>query len=183
VSTSFYKQTTPTHPSKKIADDHGPNIPSLSGTVGPFLRAWDEWAGHQPDESNRMLARAPKSPLSTHECRKNAPATHADWWIYKHTPFISFVSSKSSLKTFLGRRCGDWHKNITVINPNVRVARGIQVIKMESEMKYYGVNDPYENRYVYYKDEWICLWEVAPDEVVGCWKWEDLEKDRNWYRM
>lgn len=150
---------------------------------GPLLRAWnwDEWGCDQLDESKQMTARASGATLSTYESRKSALSKHADWWIYKDTPFISFVSSASSLETFLTRRFNDHAKKITVINPNVRIARGVPVINMEAEMKYYGVQDPYGNGYIYYKDEFLCLWEVSPDEIVGCWKWRDLDRDRDWY--
>lgn len=72
-------------------------------------------------------------------------------------------------------------KTLTVVNPNVRLARGLPVIKMETEMRYYGVEDPYENDYTEYKGEYLCLWEVTPDEVVGHWDWEDLVDDPDWF--
>ncbi|KAJ5455615.1 uncharacterized protein N7458_003879 [Penicillium daleae] len=66
---------------------------------GPLLRISTESKASQPDESNRMVARASRSPLSTREGR----------------------------------------------------------------------------------GEYLCLWEVTPDEVVGHWDWEDLVDDPDWF--
>ena len=47
------------------------------------------------------------------------------------------------------------------------------------EMDWYGIKNPY--REDFYSDHYLCLWEVTPDEVVGTWSWEELQKDRGWY--
>ncbi|CAG8428025.1 unnamed protein product [Penicillium salamii] len=52
---------------------------------------------------------------------------------------------------------------------------------MESELRYYEVEDPYRKGYSYYKDQYLCLWEVTPDEVVGHWDWDDLIENVGWY--
>ena len=33
----------------------------------------------------------------------------------------------------------------------------------------------------YYKNHYICLWEVTEEEVIGKWKWDDLLKTDRWY--
>ncbi|CAI7677821.1 unnamed protein product [Penicillium manginii] len=68
-----------------------------------------------------------------------------------------------------------------LINPNVRIAKGLPMIKMESELRHYEVQDPYGKDYAYYKDEYLCLWEVTPDEIVKRWDWDDLVENENWY--
>ncbi|CAI7673166.1 unnamed protein product [Penicillium viridicatum] len=52
---------------------------------------------------------------------------------------------------------------------------------MESELKYYKVQDPYRRAYSYYKDEYLCLWEVTPIEVVAHWDWDVLVENEHWY--
>ncbi|KAF7717832.1 Uncharacterized protein PECH_000078 [Penicillium ucsense] len=52
---------------------------------------------------------------------------------------------------------------------------------MESELKYYKVQDPCRGAYSYYKDEYLCLWEVTPDEVVAHWDWDVLIENDHWY--
>lgn len=48
-------------------------------------------------------------------------------------------------------------------------------------MEYYDVADPYNKTNEYYKDHYICLWEVTDKEIVGHWQWEDLVENENWY--
>jgi hypothetical protein len=55
------------------------------------------------------------------------------------------------------------------------------MVEMESELKYYEVQDPYRRAYSYYKDEYLCLWEVTPIEVVGRWDWDVLVENDHWY--
>lgn len=40
------------------------------------------------------------------------------------------------------------------------------ILDMNIEMRYYGIADPYNEFNRYYKDHYICLWEVAETEVV-----------------
>ncbi|CAG8079552.1 unnamed protein product [Penicillium salamii] len=55
------------------------------------------------------------------------------------------------------------------------------MLEMESELRYYEVQDPYGREYSYYKDEYLWLWEVTPDEVIGHWHWDDLIEKVRWY--
>lgn len=71
-------------------------------------------------------------------------------------------------------------QTLTVINPNVRVTNRLPILDMAAEMSYYGVHNPYGKSY-YYKNHYLCLWEVAEAEVIGSWAWDDLQKNANWY--
>ncbi|KAJ5120831.1 uncharacterized protein N7515_010219 [Penicillium bovifimosum] len=55
------------------------------------------------------------------------------------------------------------------------------MVEMESELKHYEVQDPYGRACSYYKDEYLCLWEVTPDEVVAHWDWDVLVENDHWY--
>ncbi|KAJ6014676.1 hypothetical protein N7540_009267 [Penicillium herquei] len=33
----------------------------------------------------------------------------------------------------------------------------------------------------YYRNHWLCLWEVTKEEIVATWPWEDLWKYYDWY--
>ncbi|CAI7580335.1 unnamed protein product [Penicillium glandicola] len=129
----------------------------------PLLRVWDKHSGSHPDQSDRMLARLPRQQLGSRESRIESLATHADYQVWEPTPFISFTAT------------------LTVINPNVRIANGLPMLEMESELRYYEVQDPYARAYSYYKDEYLCLWEVTPVEVVAHWNWDDLIENVHWY--
>ncbi|EGE83154.2 hypothetical protein BDDG_06098 [Blastomyces dermatitidis ATCC 18188] len=52
---------------------------------------------------------------------------------------------------------------------------------MDAEMRYYGVPDSYQQSYQYYKDEYLCLWEVTVHEIVGHWQWDELDETSSWY--
>ncbi|KAK3614990.1 hypothetical protein LTR56_026879 [Elasticomyces elasticus] len=46
-------------------------------------------------------------------------------------------------------------------------------------MAHYQVKVPY--RKDYWRNHFLCLWEVTPAEVVGIWDWDDLRKSPNLY--
>ena len=49
-------------------------------------------------------------------------------------------------------------------------------------MEHYGIADPYGKLNEYYKDHYVCLWEVTKREIVGHWQWNDLIAHKNWYQ-
>lgn len=51
---------------------------------------------------------------------------------------------------------------------------------MVAEMDYYKVLDPYKEKYAYYEDEYLCLWQVDAAEIVGHWDWNELCKNPRW---
>lgn len=61
------------------------------------------------------------------------------------------------------------------------MARGLPILEMESETRYYDVQGPYGKAFSYYKDEYLCLWEVTPDEVVVQRDWNVLTENHHWY--
>ena len=72
-------------------------------------------------------------------------------------------------------------QTLTVIDPEVRIRSGLPILDISSEMQYYGIEDPYGKSNLYYKDHFVCLWQVTAEEVVGSWEWDDLRTDLNWY--
>ncbi|RDH26519.1 hypothetical protein BDQ94DRAFT_164417 [Aspergillus welwitschiae] len=58
------------------------------------------------------------------------------------------------------------NQTIAVLNPNVRIDKGLPVLNMVDEMRYYGVPDPYGRANNYYKNHYICLWELLK---ADCW--------------
>ncbi|KAK4905603.1 hypothetical protein LTR49_025114 [Elasticomyces elasticus] len=46
-------------------------------------------------------------------------------------------------------------------------------------MAHYQVKVPYGKDY--WRNHFLCLWEVTPAEVVGIWDWDDVRKSPNWY--
>lgn len=49
-------------------------------------------------------------------------------------------------------------------------------------MCYYGVRKPYRTFYRDYQDEFLCLWVVGEEEIVGHWKWDKLVEEKGWYQ-
>jgi hypothetical protein len=171
----------PTGPSFEETEHAWANSPEPIYTI-PFLKVWDENSGSRPDDSNRLQARLSQQALGSRQSREEALTTHAEKWEWDPTPFISFNSSVAGLRQFqlLARSWSPFPAWLTVINPNVRIARGLPMIKMDEEMRYYQV-DPDWGDYSLYRDEYLCLWEVTPEEVVGHWEWNELINDANWY--
>ncbi|KIX00241.1 uncharacterized protein Z518_10380 [Rhinocladiella mackenziei CBS 650.93] len=48
-------------------------------------------------------------------------------------------------------------------------------------MRHDGVDDPYNQGYRYYRNHYLCLWEVTEEEIVGHYVWNDFDGDRRWY--
>ncbi|KAL3471584.1 hypothetical protein BJX99DRAFT_263084 [Aspergillus californicus] len=149
----------------------------------PLLRTWDRVSGSQPAENGRMLSRLPRERLDTSSARKTSLATHADHGIWEPTPFISFTQSPQELQKMVGfrQRRKRGSQTITVVNANVRTREGFPILNMDAEMRYYGVPDPYSRSNEYYKNHYICLWEVTEKEAVGNWEWDDLIRTDDWY--
>ncbi|KAH1438995.1 hypothetical protein KXV69_003285 [Aspergillus fumigatus] len=148
----------------------------------PLLRTWDKWSGSQPSQRNIMLSRLPRQRLDSSELRKKFLATHADYKDWTPTPFISFTQLKQDLEeNAVFRAAKRDSQRITVVNPNVRIENGFPILNMGIEMRHYGIPDPYNRSNEYYRDHYICLWEVTEPEVVGHWQWDDLKGNNRWY--
>lgn len=151
----------------------------------PLLRTWDEFSGSQPSETGRMLARSPRERLNTLKARKTFLFIHPNHRRWEPTPFISFTQSPQQLEDIANEReeRRNRFQTITVINPNVRIQKGLPMLNMETEMGHYGVPDPYCQANEYYKDHHICLWEVTEEELVGNWDWCSLVESDRWYEQ
>jgi hypothetical protein len=148
----------------------------------PFLRRWDHYSGSHPDEQGRMQARDSRRRLHTRAVRVETLTWHANYQNWEHdTPFVSFASSQSRLTDFMNSRNWKVESTLTVVNPNVRIARRLPMINMGAEMRHYNVLDPYDRDYAYYDDEYLHLWEVTPEEIVGHWDWDELSQNPEWY--
>ena len=152
----------------------------------PLLRLWDEKSGSQPDESGRMLARAPRQRLCTLESRRESLEIHVDNGKWVDTPYISFSSSPEAIEDLAAyrktkKRGRQW---LTAINPGVHEAKGLPVLDILAEMEHYGIEDPYGDSN-YYENHYICLWEVTPEGIVRKWEWDELMKDneKDWYEQ
>lgn len=161
--------------------EHSSIYKALEGK--PLLRVWDTFSGSIPDARNRMLARLPRGRLATKEARRASLTTHADQSIWEETPYISFTSSpRAAVELVHDRMCYTWRgdQNLVVIDPEYRLKRGLPIIDMGTEMKWYGVENPYTRNF--FSDHYVCLWEVTPPEVVGIWSWDELRRENGWYR-
>ncbi|KAF3484304.1 uncharacterized protein GIQ15_03628 [Arthroderma uncinatum] len=148
----------------------------------PLLRTWDSRSGSQPDAMGRMFSRSPRERLDTATTREKFLAIHADHKRWDPTPFISFTQSPDELQENAKRRAQKrGSQTITALNPNVRAKNGLPILNMDKEMRFYGVPDPYGKSNEYYKNHYVCLWEVAKEEIVGHWEWADLLETDHWY--
>lgn len=149
----------------------------------PLLRVWDCFSGSQPNATNCMISRAPRQRLDTFEFRKNSLTIHVNHKNWTTTPYISFTTSKEAVQLLARDRSERRRRQqtVTVVNPNVRIRKDLPILDISAEMDYYEVQDPYGMSNKYYKDHFLCLWEVLEDEIVGHWGWEDLAANARWY--
>lgn len=154
----------------------------------PLLRIWDMNSGSQPDEEtgNRMLSTSPNQPLDTRKGRIDSLENHLDHSIWEPTTYISFNKSASAIERLARNRInrGWGAQKLIVIDPAVRLKKGLPVLDVAAEMNYYGILDPYNGRGQYHIDHYVCLWAVSEEEVVGRyddWDWEELANTTNWY--
>jgi hypothetical protein len=153
----------------------------------PLLRVWDCNSGSQPNENdgNRMLSRAPRQRLDSAQSRKTSLTKHLNHRNWEQpTPYISFTISPTALADLANSRSRKiWrkHQTLIVIDPNVRIAKGLPVLDVIAEMAHYGIEDPYRRSNQYYVNHYVCLWEVTAEEVVGQWQWDVLVENERWY--
>ncbi|KAI3054685.1 hypothetical protein CBS147353_11408 [Aspergillus niger] len=132
-----------------------------------------------------MLARSPRERLDTFKARKEFLSIHPNYRRWEPTPFISFTQSPQQLQDIANDReeRRNRFQTITVINPNVRIQKGLPMLSIEIEMAHYGVPDPYRRANEYYKNHHICLWEVTEEDFVGNWDWDSLVDFGPWYEQ
>lgn len=163
-------------------DRHPWNTPPSQILGRPLLRTWDAYLGSQPGLTNCMLSRLPRQSLDTSEARKKYLTVHADHKTWTPTPFISFTTSAEAVHQLADIRSAKrGAQTITAVSPNVRVVSGLPILDMDAEMRHYEIPDPYKRSSEYYKDHYLCLWEVTEPEIVGGWEWVDLVQNDHWY--
>ncbi|KAI1316093.1 hypothetical protein F5Y16DRAFT_393242 [Xylariaceae sp. FL0255] len=149
----------------------------------PLLRIRDDYTGSHPEENDCMMSRAPEMRLDDEESRQASLAGHLDYRNWTPSPYISFTTSKDRIETLTRMRA---YRNggaltLTAIDPDTRLRNGLPILDVEAEMAHYGIEDPYGRNNEYYADEYLCLWQVTPAEIVGHWSWDELERVSNWY--
>jgi hypothetical protein len=173
------------NPFIRAEEDYRPWSCKDSSTLNcPLLRIWDYCSGSHPGEDGRMLSRAPRLPLDTREAREESLTVHLDHEIWIPTPYISFTTSAARITELASMRARSGKRGLqtlTVIDPDIRIRRGLPVLDIAAEMEYYSIPDPYYQGNRFYVDQYICLWEVTPEEVVGRWEWHEWANNENWY--
>lgn len=152
----------------------------------PLLRLWDEFSDGKPDQSNNLVSNRPQGHLHSFRARQTALSIQvSDHGAYgtPASPFIAFQGNPSELgfiAAYWNRSATD--KYLTVINPNVRAANRLPTLNLLEEMKYYRASRPSARPSdAWYGEQYLCLWQVGWDEVVGTWMWNYLCDDENWY--
>ena len=165
------EQRHPWSPGNSVPGAINPFSSTMLG-VEPLLRVWDKYSGSQPEDNKTMSSRAAHQPLDTAEARKGSLSIHLDHGRWEATPYISFTRSHTALEALANSRSrrGRDPQTLTVIDPEVRIRSRLPLLDVSYEMQYYGIEDPYENSNLYYKDHFVCLWQVTTEEVVGSWK-------------
>ncbi|KAB8209722.1 hypothetical protein BDV34DRAFT_221230 [Aspergillus parasiticus] len=148
----------------------------------PLLRTWYSHSAVKPTSKNRIYSRDQFKRLDTFEARAISLSLHAHT-NRAPTPFISFTTSTGAARKVAQKRARKrGSQMLTVINPRVRRANGRYLLSTVDEMCYYGVRKPHRTFYQDYQDEYLCLWVVGKEEIVGHWKWDKLVEEKNWYQ-
>ncbi|KFH43230.1 hypothetical protein ACRE_060110 [Hapsidospora chrysogenum ATCC 11550] len=122
--------------------------------------------------------------LSSEEQRRSTLERHLNHKVWTPTPYISFSSSPTAIEDLAKLRTTRHRSGpprLIAINPRVRLRKRLPILRVADEMKYYRLRDPYGKDGAYYKDHYVCLWEIAPDEVIGDWDWDQLKTKGSWY--
>ncbi|KAI9774396.1 MAG: hypothetical protein M1840_004290 [Geoglossum simile] len=165
-----------------LGDDPKPLNPPNCLKGNDILKklTYDEWIAHE--EKNCMISRAPRQRLDTLESRKISLTTHVNHKDWTRTPYISFTSSAAAVQELAGRRSRRrGAQTLTALDPNFRIADGLPILDIAAEMDHYGIPDPYGRSNRYYRDHYLCLWEVTEREIIGHWQWDDLVANKQWY--
>ncbi|PWY65971.1 hypothetical protein BO70DRAFT_433225 [Aspergillus heteromorphus CBS 117.55] len=105
-----------------------------------------------------------------------AEPAHKNMFTWDGNPFIHCTSRPFEVRC----RVRDWsQKTVTVINPNVRRAVQLPTLSLGDELESRSLGRPASN--YEFVGEYLCLWEVTPDEIVGHWRATDLVGLHAWY--
>lgn len=143
------------------------------------LRVWDDYSqGLLDPQSGCILATGEESRLDTKDERRESLKPHAnnrDW--SRRSPFISASTSASSTRERARRRVRNRRDpvRVSLINNMVRVRAGFPFFSAVEEMKYYGVEDPYNRSFLYGQDEILYPYVITSEEIVCTWQWSDIE--------
>ncbi|KAI1387843.1 uncharacterized protein F4822DRAFT_444383 [Hypoxylon trugodes] len=164
---------------------HSWKAPSELPFRGPLLRVWNRNSGSRPEEDGRMIARDQNMCLGSSQSRRESLSIHVDHGNWsKGTPYISFTNSETRIEELIQKWSKKGRKDfmLTAINPNIRIRKGLPILDVTAEMNRYEIEDPYGREGEYYKDEYVCLWQVTTDEIIGHWEWNELKYDLDWYQ-
>lgn len=149
----------------------------------PLLRLWDLNSRSRPDKVTGFIeAENKRCQLLDRQTRRRMLSSHVDNKNWEApTPFISFTTSPEEIARIALAREHRPGQQLTVIDPRPRLTHHLPILNCLDELLYYGIDDPYENGHKYYMKEYLCLWQVNEDEVVGTWSWDELSKNPKWY--
>lgn len=134
-------------------------------------------------ESGRIEAADCTTPLDTEAERRAALKVHVNWKDWSRD--TQFISADPSEKDSLDQARDRLRKKtrgdaddiyLVLINHNARVRAGAPLLNAMDEMQYYGVSDPYDRDFLYYKRHILLPYVVTPDEVAGVWAWAEIQQ-------
>ena len=139
---------------------------------------------------NNIKARDSRARLDTKRSRAIALRIHSNYRYRKPTPFLSFTDRPSRIEYLANMRFERSNEYgytrgsqiLTIINPKIRLEKGLPLLNTKEELQRYNVGDFYNKDYDYNKDEYLCLWGITEDEIVSHYNWEELRKDPRWYQ-
>ncbi|KAL1954759.1 hypothetical protein VTO42DRAFT_759 [Malbranchea cinnamomea] len=170
--------------------------PSQASFNLPLLRLWRSESlsvENMPHFGQSLFAEKPIEYLHERETRVATLNSFVGSNNMAVTSFLGFTTNPSKLQALdvdthgngghskrKRRRAG---RILVVVEPMTRVRNGRPILNVAAEMRHYGIPVPEGKSIEFYEDQYVCLWEVPKQEVVGTWKWKELTAhDGDWYQ-
>lgn len=134
--------TSPMSDTHRNEEAHPWQVRSFQPLTGPLLRVWDQYSGSCPEKDKRMMSREPEMRLDDRESRWTPLSIHLDYKNWTPTPYISFTTRETRVKSLVAMRRERGAQTLTVIDPNTRLRNGLPIIDVVAEMNYYDIEDP-----------------------------------------
>ena len=111
--------------------------------------------------------------------RFQALCQHMRWTSKIPTPFISLSSTSEGIWRVYEKMVKNEHDTdnlfLSVVDADALCQSGTPLIKAMDEMIWYGVKDPYDKEYEYYKDEVLALFAIPGQYVVKTQPWNIVQ--------
>jgi hypothetical protein len=142
---------------------------------------------HNQCSAGRLLAGNVSAAMNTLDSRMHFLNEHLSG-LPKRLPFLTVCSSPQRFANEIARIPGRNGVTISValIDPRARLRAGLPIRHYVTEALRYRTCRHEDLReldedFRLNKDQWLCLWEITPREIVYIWDLSELKSHQDWY--